>query len=73
MSHNRCLPEARERLTELHEVYGLRQVVVTDSIPQTEAFLELPFFTVEPLAAVLSRTINRVHYDRSVSEVFLES
>lgn len=73
MSHNRCLPEARERLVELHDAYGLQQVVVTDSIPQTEAFLELPFFSVEPLAEVLSRTINRIHYDRSVSEVFLES
>ena len=73
MSHNRCLPEARERLIELHEAYGLRQVVVTDSIPQTEAFLGLPFLSVEPLAEVLSRTINRIHYDRSVSEVFLES
>jgi ribose-phosphate pyrophosphokinase len=73
MSHNRCLPEARERLTHLHEKYGLRQVVVTDSIPQTQVFLELSFLTVEPLSEVLSRTINRIHYDRSVSEVFLES
>jgi phosphoribosylpyrophosphate synthetase len=46
---------------------------VTNSIPQTPAFLELPFLTAEPLSEVLSRTINRIHYDRSVSEAFLES
>jgi ribose-phosphate pyrophosphokinase len=73
MSHNRCLAEARERLIHMHEKYGLRQVIVTNSIPQTPAFLELPFLSAEPLAEVLSRTINRIHYDRSVSEVFLES
>jgi ribose-phosphate pyrophosphokinase len=73
MSHNRCLAEAREHLIRMHEKYGLRQVVVTNSIPQTPAFQELPFFSVESLSEVLSRTINRIHYDRSVSEVFLES
>jgi len=73
MSHNRCLPEARDRLIGMYEACGLRQVVVTNSIPQTPTFQELPFFSVESLSEVLSRTINRIHYDRSVSEVFLES
>jgi ribose-phosphate pyrophosphokinase len=73
ISHNRCLPEAYERLVTLHEEQGLCELVVTDSIPQTRAFLDLPFVCVEPLADVLSRTINRIHYCHSVSEVFLES
>lgn len=69
-SHNLCLPETKERLQRLHEEYNLKRVVVTNSIPQTEEFLALPFFHVRSLAEVLCYTINRVHYDRSVSEVF---
>ena len=43
---------------------------MTNSIPQTQEFLDLPFFEVRSLAEIFCFTINRVHYDRSVSEVF---
>ncbi len=70
VSHNHCLPIARERLAELHEQGALRSVLVTNSIPQTDEFLELPFFEARCLSDALARTINRIHYNRSVSEVF---
>jgi len=70
VSHNRCVPVARECLLSLHKDYGLKQVIVTNSIPQTEAFRNLPFLSVHSLSDTLSRTINRIYYDRSVSEVF---
>jgi ribose-phosphate pyrophosphokinase len=70
VSHSRCVPIARDRLQTLHDKYGLRAVIATNSIPQTETFTELPFFTVKCLSYTLSRTINRIHYSRSVSEVF---
>jgi ribose-phosphate pyrophosphokinase len=70
VSHNRCVPIARERLQTLHDQYGLRAVITTDSIPQTETFTGLPFFSVQGLSDTLARTINRIHYSRSVSEVF---
>ena len=69
-SHNLCVGQACERLTELHEKYHLREVVITNSIPQIDAFQALPFMTVRCLSDILARTINRVHFDRSVSEVF---
>ena len=69
-SHNLCLPGTAARLEALHRDYGVKRVVVTNSIPQTAEFRELPFFHVRSLAGVLCNTINRVHYDRSVSEVF---
>lgn len=69
-SHNLCRPAAYERLLELHANYGLKEVIVTNSIPQTEAFLNLPFLSVICLSDTLSRTINRIHYNRSVSELF---
>ncbi len=69
-SHNLCLPGTRERLEMLHRDYNLKRLVVTNSIPQTDEFTSLPFFEVRSLAPVFCHTINRVHYDRSVSEVF---
>ncbi|MFO7958264.1 MAG: ribose-phosphate diphosphokinase [Candidatus Brocadiia bacterium] len=70
VSHNLCVGQARDRLEELHADYGLREVIVTNSIPQTEDFQSLPFVTVRCLSDPLARTINRIHYNRSVSEVF---
>jgi ribose-phosphate pyrophosphokinase len=70
VSHNRCVPVARERLLELHTDYGLREVIVTNSIPQTKEFESLPFLSIKSLSDTLSRTINRIHYSQSVSEVF---
>ncbi|MEJ2289292.1 MAG: ribose-phosphate diphosphokinase [Deinococcales bacterium] len=72
VSHNLGLDIARERLLELQADYGLVDVVVTDSVPQTEAFLELPFLRVVELADVLARTLNRIHHDRPVSSLVRE-
>jgi len=70
VSHNLCVGKARERLSELRSDYYLQRVVVTNSIPQTDEFRSLPFVTVKCLSDTLSRTINRIHYNRSVSQVF---
>jgi ribose-phosphate pyrophosphokinase len=70
VSHNLCTEAAYERLLNLHADYHLQEVIVTNSIPQTEAFRVLPFVTVRCLSATLSRTINRIHYNRSISELF---
>jgi ribose-phosphate pyrophosphokinase len=70
VSHNLGVGQARERLVEMHERFGLREAVVTDSSPATESFLSLPFVSVRCLAEIFARTINRIHYSRSVSEIF---
>ena len=70
VSHNLCVGRARERLLELHADYHLKEVIVTNSIPQTDAFRALSFVSVRCLSDTLARTINRIHYTRSVSEVF---
>jgi len=72
-SHNLCMETAHRRLSALHTDYHLEKLVVTNSIPQTEAFRTLPFVSVRCLADSLSRTINRIHYNRSVSELFYRS
>ena len=71
VGHNLCLSEARERLEELYREGSLKSLITTDSVPQTEEFRNLPFITIHSLDDIFCRTINRVHYNRSVSELFL--
>jgi ribose-phosphate pyrophosphokinase len=70
VSHNLCVGPGMERLRELNEKYSLKEVFVTNSIPQTPDFKTLSFAKVKCLSDGLSRTINRIHYNQSVSEVF---
>lgn len=67
--HNLCTARARARLVDLHERYGLRRVVVTDSIPQTEPFQSLPFARVHSLADATVRAVNRIHANRAVDHL----
>ncbi len=73
VSHNLCLDEATDRLKELNTRFRLHQLVVTNSVPQTESVKALQFFSVRCLSDMLARTINRIHYDSSVSDIFYES
>jgi phosphoribosylpyrophosphate synthetase len=66
-----CTLSALERLVELHHDYHLKKVVITNSIPQTDAFQSLPFASVRCLSDTLTRVINRIHYNRPVSEVVI--
>jgi len=70
ISHNLGIPGARERLEILQKDYHLKNVIITNSIPQTKEFKELSFMEERCLSEILARTINRIHYNRSVSEVF---
>ena len=72
VSHNLRMETARERLVDLHANFHLRQVVVTNSVPQTPAFAALPFMSVRCLSDILSRIINRIHFNRPFSELFLK-
>jgi ribose-phosphate pyrophosphokinase len=69
-SHNLCTERFRTILAALHEKSCLKKVYVTNSIPQTPEFTSLPFVEVRCLSDSLCRVINRIHYSRSVSEVF---
>jgi ribose-phosphate pyrophosphokinase len=73
VSHNLCTDSAFEYMSELHDRYRLRELIVTNTIPQTSKFKERTFLKIYNLADVLSLTINRIHYNRSVSELFYES
>ena len=61
VSHNRCVDVALDRLIQLHRASGLERVLVTDSVPQTDAFRQLPFLWVLGLADPLSEVITGIH------------
>ncbi|QPC84693.1 ribose-phosphate pyrophosphokinase [Phototrophicus methaneseepsis] len=64
VSHNLCTDKAFGRLIELQENYHLQHLYVTNSIPQTDAFHQLPFVTIHDISDTLVKTIKRIHYDR---------
>jgi ribose-phosphate pyrophosphokinase len=70
VSHYLGIEQARHRLLDLHENHGLKEVIVTNSIPLVDALEDLPFVKVRCLADTFARIINRIHFDRSVSELF---
>jgi ribose-phosphate pyrophosphokinase len=70
ISHNLCMELAYQRLIELYEHYHLKELVITNSIPQTERFRSLPFISIFCLSDILARVINRIHYNRSISDLF---
>jgi ribose-phosphate pyrophosphokinase len=68
VSHNLCTRRAWECLFELQAEHHLVRVLTTNSIPQTDEFVMLPFFSVWDLSETLAWVINRVHHNRSVGE-----
>lgn len=72
ISHNLCVGNAHDRLIDLYKNYHLKEITVTNSIPQTAAFQSLPFVSIQCLSDILSRTINRIHYNQSVNEMLYQ-
>ncbi|MDA8325052.1 MAG: ribose-phosphate diphosphokinase [Nitrospiraceae bacterium] len=68
MTHNLCMKMALEKLLELHLRYNLREVITTDSIPQSGEFRSLPFARIRSLSEFISEIVYRVHCDISVME-----
>ncbi len=71
-AHNLCMPKARERMVELYQKGYLRQLITTDSIPQSKEFLDLDFVKVHSLADKFYRAIRNIHHNRSLEEPILQ-
>lgn len=70
VSHMKINREHLPGLIELHEKFGLKEFHTTDSIPQPDYIHELPFVNIHPLANRFACTINRLHYNQSVSALY---
>lgn len=69
-SHTLLNPPALERLDEAFEQFGLQELYTTNSIPQIPEIRNKPYYKESPLAPFLTQTINRMHYEESVSQAF---
>jgi ribose-phosphate pyrophosphokinase len=67
-SHCMATAEALDRLDDLHKRFGLREVVVTDSVPVPPAFASLPYLSIRPLAGLLALAVHRVHHGLPVAD-----
>ena len=72
VSHYLGMDIAQKRPLELHRDYHLMEMIVTNSIPQRQTFKEVPFVSVYDLSDTFSRVINRIHYNRPVSDLFYD-
>jgi len=73
VSHLKVKREFLERFVRANREYGLKELHVTDTIPQSPELLQLDFVVTHSLAGMFAVTINRLHYNQSVSEVFSRS
>lgn len=70
ISHLKLNDEYIPVIKDLHDNYGLKELHTTNTIPQTQAILDLDFVKVHGLACRFASTINRLHYNQSVSEIY---
>ena len=57
------------KFIEAHEKYGLKEVHITDSIPQRAEVRNLDFIKIHSLARRFAGTVNGIHYNQSISKL----
>jgi ribose-phosphate pyrophosphokinase len=70
ISHAKIDLEHIPRFIKAHAEYGLSELHVTDTVPQRKEFLDLDFVVEHSLAHRFAASINRLHYNQSVSQMF---
>jgi ribose-phosphate pyrophosphokinase len=70
ISHLKIKEEFIPALLDAHNHFGLKMVHATDTIPQVPSILSLPFIKIHSLARRFASTINRMHYNQSISALF---
>lgn len=70
ISHMKLTKKNLPKLLESHEKYGLQVLHVTDSVPQTDEIKNLDFVKIHTLDDRIMRTINRLQYDGSISQLY---
>lgn len=73
VSHIKIKKEFIAGFIEAHKKYGLAELHVTDTIPQIPDLFELDFVVQHTLSGMFASTINRLHFNQSVSRVFSRS
>jgi ribose-phosphate pyrophosphokinase len=72
LSHMKMHKEHVPRLVEAHNNWGVKEIHVTDTVPQIPEILSLGFVKVHSIARRFASAINRMHYNQSISTIFRE-
>ncbi|MBD3249029.1 ribose-phosphate diphosphokinase [Candidatus Woesearchaeota archaeon] len=70
VSHMKLKEDCIGRLKKANKEYNVKEVHITDTIAQTKKLLDLDFIISHSIAERFARTINRMHYGKSVSQIF---
>ena len=70
-SHLLCMGDCYYKLLKMNELYGLKKIFTTNSIAHKKELLDLPLTHIIDLAEILTLVINRLYFNRSISDVFL--
>ena len=70
VSHMKLREEYIPVLIELNKSFGLKEFHTTDSIPCIPAIRSLDFIKIHSLAQRFASTINHLHFNQSVSDLF---
>lgn len=69
ISHFMGAQQAMDRLERLHQDFGLKRLVVTDSVPLTDSFLDLSFVEIKSLAEPLANAVKRIHLNQPLLQM----
>jgi ribose-phosphate pyrophosphokinase len=72
ISHMKLKKHYIPKLIDAHKNCGLRELHITNSIPQIPEIYDLDFVYTHSIARRFAATINRMHYNQSVSELHEE-
>lgn len=73
VSHLLCVGDCEEKLLRMSENYGLQKIYTTNSIAHKKELLESKLIEVIDLSEILTLVINRLYFNKSISDVFLHS
>lgn len=73
LSHFKVKEENLDLFIDAHKNYGLKKLHITNSIPQISELSQLDFVHCHQIEGIVASTINCLHYNRSVSQVFSRS
>jgi ribose-phosphate pyrophosphokinase len=72
LSHMKLHKDHVPFLVDAHKNWGVKEIHVTDTVPQIPEILCLDFVKVHSIARRFAVAINRMHYNQSVSSIFKE-
>lgn len=69
ISHFMGSQQAVDRLKHLHRTFGLKRLTVTDSVPLTDTFKDLPFVETKSLAQPFANAVKCIHLNQPLSQM----